>query len=106
MNRQRMILERNHFYNFNNESMLGMGNHAITLSKHQSDYFATAEFVDTYFNNVSSESMAYMTTPPDKWANMADCGEFPCTAPLNALFDFKGSVFEGENIPVYAAPEF
>lgn len=101
-----MVLERNHFYNFNNESMLGMGNHAITLSKHQSDYHPTSEFIDTYFYNVTSESMAYMETPMAKWANMGDCGEFPCTAPLNALFDFKGSVFEGENIPVYAASEF
>jgi len=46
--------------------------------------------------------MAYMMQPIDAWATMADCGEFPCTAPLNALFDFKNSVFEGENIPEYA----
>jgi hypothetical protein len=46
--------------------------------------------------------MAWMMTPLEKWAIIKDCGEFPCTGPLNALFDFVGSVFEGDNIPAYA----
>jgi hypothetical protein len=50
--------------------------------------------------------MAWMATPPDAWANMADCGAFPCTAPLNALLRFEGTTFEGENIPDYAADSF
>jgi hypothetical protein len=50
--------------------------------------------------------MAWMMTPLEKWAIIKDCGEFPCTGPLNALFDFVGSVFEGDNIPTYAAAEF
>ena len=50
--------------------------------------------------------MAWMATPKDAWANMADCGEFPCTAPLNALLKFENTVFEGENVPEYADTEF
>lgn len=64
------------------------------------------QFFDTVFNNVSSESMAWMATPKDAWANMADCGEFPCTAPLNALLKFENTIFEGENVPEYADTEF
>jgi hypothetical protein len=44
--------------------------------------------------------------PNEKWANMADCGEFPCTAPLNALLKFEGNTFTGDNIPDFAANEF
>ena len=32
--------------------------------------------------------MAYLFTPPATWANLDDCGDFPCTAPSNALLDF------------------
>jgi len=33
--------------------------------------------------------MAYIESPNPGWANLKDCHEFPCTAPLNILFDFK-----------------
>jgi len=49
-------------------------------------------------DNVSPDAMAYIMAPNPKWANLKDCGAFPCTGPLNILFSFldtkynKGSV--------------
>lgn len=31
--------------------------------------------------------------PPLAWANLDDCGTFPCTAPLNALLNFRRTSF-------------
>ena len=33
-------------------------------------------------------AMAYFSSPNPGWANLKDCVEFPCSAPLNVLFDF------------------
>ena len=39
--------------------------------------------------------MIFIYDPPEKWANLDDCGNFPCTAPMNTLASFQGSVFYG-----------
>jgi hypothetical protein len=55
-------------------------------------------FRNTTLDNVSPDAMAYIMAPNPKWANLKDCGAFPCTGPLNILFSFidtkynKGSV--------------
>ena len=36
-------------------------------------------------------AMAYIKSPAPGWANLKDCVEFPCTAPLNILFDFENT---------------
>lgn len=33
--------------------------------------------------------MTYFFDPPQAWANLADCGDFPCTGPKNTIFSFK-----------------
>lgn len=47
-----------------------------------------------------------MMDPDPAWANPRDCGNFPCTAPLNALLSFKDNTFTGENEPEFAANNF
>lgn len=32
-------------------------------------------------------------TPPTAWASIDDCGEFPCTAPLNFALSITGSTW-------------
>jgi len=34
-------------------------------------------------------AIAYIKSPNPKWATLKDCVEFPCSAPLNVLFDFQ-----------------
>jgi len=63
------------------------------------------EFHDTVFTNVSADAMAYIYDPPQGWANVKDCGNFPCTAPQNTILSFKGTTFNGAQ-PSYAASNF
>jgi len=43
------------------------------------------EFYDTKFIDVDGDAIAYLDDPDPGWANIKDCGEFPCTAPSNVL---------------------
>jgi hypothetical protein len=74
-----------------------MAQHAIILHESQSDMHPIYYIYDTLFNNVTTSAIAWMQTPPEKWANIKDCGEFPCTAPLNTILKFEGTTFEGDN---------
>jgi len=62
-------------------------------------------FTNSKFVDVEEDAFAYFMDPKPAWANIADCGEFPCTAPLNILYSFKNSVFSGVK-PTYAAADF
>jgi hypothetical protein len=63
------------------------------------------EFYDTKFTNVDGDALAYLMSPPESWANIKDCGAFPCTAPLNALLTFEGTTFSGTR-PRWATSDF
>jgi hypothetical protein len=63
------------------------------------------EFYDSLFVDVDADAMAYIMEPPAKWANIKDCGAFPCTAPLNVLFTFENTKFEGSK-PRWATSDF
>ena len=70
-----------------------------------SDYIPLHEFFDTKFIDVEEGAMAHLLTPPPGWAIIKECGEFPCTGPLNALYSFKKTRFEGAT-PVDTNPTF
>jgi hypothetical protein len=56
-------------------------------------------------NNVKPGAMAYIMPPKPGWANLKDCVEFPCTAPLNVLFDFKDTKYNIGSLTNYG-PRF
>ena len=62
-----------------------------------------AEFWDTTFTDVGS--VAYIDSPNPDWANLMDCGNFPCTAPANILVSFQDSKFYGKK-PRWATSDF
>ena len=64
-----------------------------------------AEFYDTEFTNVETDAVAYIMDPQPGWANIADCGNYPCTAPKNILFTFQDSTFRGSK-PSFAKRDF
>lgn len=70
-----------------------------------SDRVPLSDFVDTTFENVGDDSWGHFMTPPAKWANVKDCGSFPCTAPLNVLLMFKGTKYTGQR-PSFTQPDF
>ena len=63
------------------------------------------EFYDSKFVDIDADALAYIMAPMAGWANIKDCGSFPCTAPLNVLFTFEDTVFEGSK-PRWATPDF
>lgn len=54
-----------------------------------------AEFYDSIFHDIEGDAFAYIMDPYPGWANLKDCGDFPCTAPLNTALMFKDTSFEG-----------
>jgi hypothetical protein len=53
------------------------------------------EFHDSKFIDVDGDAIAYIDPPNPSWAGITNCGEFPCTAPANILFQFVDTEFEG-----------
>ena len=47
------------------------------------------EFYDTEFHDIDEDALAWIMHPKEEWASIDDCGDFPCTAPLNVLLAFK-----------------
>lgn len=56
------------------------------------------EFYDTQFTDIEDSAMANLMSPNPNWANLEDCGNFPCTGPYNLLFSFKNSAWYGTTI--------
>jgi len=70
-----------------------------------SDYIHMAEIYDSVFDNVVDGALANVFEPPQKWANLDDCGIYPCTAPKNVLMNFFNTSFVGIT-PSWAVSEF
>ena len=49
--------------------------------------------------------MIYIYDPPESWARLVDCGDFPCTGPKNVLVTMQGTKFEGKK-PRMSKPDF
>jgi len=86
-------LRRNEFINFESKTSLGARNRMICILPSASDLIHIITFENTKLTNVGTDALAYLMSPPRGWANPKDCVEFPCTAPLNVLFYFKGTQY-------------
>ena len=51
------------------------------------------------FINVHNDAVVYLFTPPQKWAIVRDCGQFPCTGPLNTALKFTNTIASGSPVP-------
>lgn len=76
------------------------------MNKHAADYTPTVRLTNSKLHNVNFDAFAYLFTPPNEWSVVDDCGEFPCTGPLNALIKFEGATFTGTVLPANTAPNF
>ena len=86
-------LTGNEFINWTTKTREGATNGIICLNDYGADYVAPHYFFDTKINNVDPGAIAYLMAPLAKWANPSDCVDFPCTAPLNVLFTFEGTLY-------------
>jgi len=101
----RVLHNREKFINFKKETREGLRQSAIALSPWAYDYAPAQEFFDCEFIDVEDGAMTYIYDPPKKWANLADCGDFPCTGPNQILVSFEGSDFSGSK-PRWATKDF
>ena len=53
-------------------------------------FFDNCKIVDT-----DDSGFAFLSKPPKKWANVKDCGNFPCTAPSNWVIAFTNTKYDG-----------
>lgn len=60
---------------------------------------------DNEFIDVKEGAFATLSDPNPGWANLKDCGDFPCTAPSNILFHFKSNTWTGAK-PRWATKDF
>jgi len=68
----------------------------MILSVVAPDYITLQHFEDLEFQNCESEALTFFAEPPRSWANLADCGDFPCTGPKNTLMVFKNIKWTGK----------
>jgi len=64
------------------------------------------KFTNCKFNNVDDGSIAHFENPDPGWANLDDCGQFPCTAPNNILMTFTNTRYSGATTPQGAYRDF
>jgi len=78
----------NKFINWQPKTSTGAKQFVLCLNPFGSDNIQPHHFYDTVFDNVHGDAMAWIMPPSPGWANLKDCGNFPCTAPYNILFSF------------------
>jgi hypothetical protein len=91
----RVILNRNKFFYFKSKTILGGKQSVIGNSESLADYSPIHEFYDTQFTDIEDGAMANLLSPNPAWANIDDCGNFPCTGPYNLLYSFKNTTWLG-----------
>ena len=64
-----------------------------------SDKIPMHKFVGCTFKNVDENSMVYFKDSPQSWANLSDCGQWPCTAPENIVLSFTSTKWDGITMP-------
>jgi hypothetical protein len=79
------------------ETKDGKRNAMMGIHKHHADYVPMVTAYDTKFVNSDPNTYAFIMDPNPEWADITDCGEFPCTAPYNVIFRFKNSSWVGDN---------
>jgi hypothetical protein len=70
-----------------------------------SDHIPITLFEDNEFTNIEGDAFGFFADPNPKWANVKDCGNFPCTAPWNVLLTFKDTKWTGRT-PSFAKSTF
>ena len=46
---------------------------------------------------MTEDALVWIAKPNPDWANDADCGDWPCTAPSNVVMKFKASSYESND---------
>jgi hypothetical protein len=85
--------------NFKARTKCGGRQQVFTIMEFASDYIPPHTFDNIVFNEVENDAFGWFMDPPERWANVDDCIDFPCTAPSNLLFHFENTQFTGSQTP-------
>jgi len=77
------------------ETRCGAKQRIFFLNKSGSDFNNFVTCNSCQFTDIATEAMAYIYDPPDAWASIEDCGEWPCTGPENVVLKFKSASYSG-----------
>lgn len=78
----------------------------MRLNDGAADYTPKAQLTRSILHNCHWDTYAYLFSPPNAWANVDDCGDWPCTGPLQALIMFDSTTFTGTILPPKLLPNF
>ena len=76
------------------------------LNPSNADYYPQVKLMNARLENVAQEAIAYFFTPPNAWAVVDDCGNYPCTGPLNVLIKFERTTYAGGIRPLRTEPDW
>jgi hypothetical protein len=93
--RGKYTMNDNKFYEFLGLTQTGENQYVFDMNPHASDMPPMVRGRNNEFINVDDRAFGYFYDPPAKWANVKDCGEFPCSAPFNVLMQMKQTKFTG-----------
>jgi hypothetical protein len=94
------VYENCNFYNFpSTKNWCGGNVRLIALGADRPDNQGITKFTKTLFSDVGQDVLAYLVAPSPGWANLDDCGDFPCTAPNNVVVKFENTLFGGDINP-------
>lgn len=96
---------KNKISNFEGNTKYGMRSVVLGSVPWDSDITQPNYFYDNIFTDVAEDSFAQLASPSPAWANLKDCGNFPCSAPNNVLNSFHRTVWSGRT-PYNAKPRF
>ena len=92
----RTVYENMSFINFkSSKTYCGSEQRLFRLNRFAADYTPKVQLTKPKFHNVDYDAFAFLFTPPNAWSVVDDCGEFPCTGPLNVLLMFEDATFTG-----------
>ena len=95
------LYENIQFINFKSgKTWCGSEQRLFRLNPSNGDYYPVIKVTSPRFVNVAQEAIAFFYTPPNAWAVVDDCGNYPCTGPNNVLIHFERSIFSGDIRPL------
>jgi len=101
----RVDVNNSKFSKFLGKSKCGERSVIFERNPDSSDKIPPHFFNNCILEDVDDSGFAFLEKPDPKWANVKDCGNFPCTAPNNLIFSFSGTTYEGTT-PSTAVADF
>lgn len=89
-----IYIKNSNFNNFMGKSKCGERSVIFERNPNGSDKIPIHHFERCKFTNVDDLGFAFLDKPNEAWANIKDCGNFPCTAPNNFIMTFTDTRYD------------